>query len=556
MLYDACLGATALVYAWIAGDLLFARQRRRFRGLGIAGLAVSVWCIGELLVRGATSPEELVQARRVLFLGVCALGPAWFLGASAAAQRRWMLRWPTLAALLAVPGVVAYASLYTGSTVFADATTTVLTRGPLFWLHAGVSWLLVFAGFAVASRHLARLGSGWPLQVALVAAAAIPFVANAVYVTTGFPTLDPTPVALGAVALALRFILLDTAMAPDVRTLARSELLDQLPQGFLVADRFGEIVEANLAAHEIMARPDLVGLRASDVIAEAMRHPLRVIEVETSVLKRGGVHFGTIALLEDRTEIRAAERRLEIATRFEALGFLISGVTHQISNPLSYVRGNLSLLDRLVAGVREHPEFVEQLPPALRRIARDGDAVVRDAIVGADRITALVRRLGILARTDVRRPAEEVDLAMLAQQAVELAGLGQAPDQIRVSRPDAVLWVRAREQDLLQVLLHLLINAIQASGKDEPIDVEVDTDEADVRVRVLDRGPGIPPELLPLVFDPFFTTKDGEANLGLGLSLSYDLARQNGGVLEASAREDGGACFELRIPMAEPPPDA
>jgi signal transduction histidine kinase len=115
--------------------------------------------------------------------------------------------------------------------------------------------------------------------------------------------------------------------------------------------------------------------------------------------------------------------------------------------------------------------------------------------------------------------------------------------------------VAAREEDVFQILLQLLINAIQASEKQSVVEIEVRWADEAAELRVLDRGPGIRPNLLPHVFDPFFTTKTGESNVGLGLSLAYDLARQNGGSLEVENREGGGACFTLRLPIALHEPD-
>ena len=554
MLYDLSLLLTALLYGWIAGDLLFARGRRRFPGVGLAAISIGLWCVGEFLVRHANGPTELVEARRVLFVGICALGPAWFWGAAQATRAPWLRERPWIAILAAVPGALAYGSLYTGSTLFLDTTTMPLSRGPLFGPHAVFSWLLVFLGFAAYTRHLSHLGSGTPLRLAMIAAAGAPFLANVVYVVAGFPPIDPTPIVLGAVALALRFMLFDTGIAPNVQTFAHREVVDQLGLGLILADAYGEIVEANPAAREIAGTDDLVGRPLREVIARARSHPLRIVEVEMTALERAGVRFGTAALLEDRTEVRTAERRLEIATRFEALGFLISGVAHEINNPLAYVRGNLGLIAGLVEAIQDHPELVAALPGPARRVAREGTTIVGDAIEGVDRIAALVRRLGTFARDDVRGPRSEVDVALVTRRAMEMASLGQASDLIRITHEDELPTVLAREEDIVQVLLHLLINAIQAGGKGSPIDLEMRVDGDHVAISVLDRGPGIPQDVLPYVFDAFFTTKTTEANQGLGLSLSYDLARQNGGQLEAGQRVGGGAVFSLYLPVFEGSP--
>jgi signal transduction histidine kinase len=111
--------------------------------------------------------------------------------------------------------------------------------------------------------------------------------------------------------------------------------------------------------------------------------------------------------------------------------------------------------------------------------------------------------------------------------------------------------VLAAESQLVQIVLNLLVNAIQASGEDPDIELAIAPEAGGVSLRVCDRGSGIDEDALPNVFDPFFTTKGPGQGTGLGLSLSYDLARQNGGSLAAHNRKGGGATFVLWLPAAE-----
>jgi signal transduction histidine kinase len=98
--------------------------------------------------------------------------------------------------------------------------------------------------------------------------------------------------------------------------------------------------------------------------------------------------------------------------------------------------------------------------------------------------------------------------------------------------------------------MNLLVNAIQASGEAPEIELEVRCAEGQVALSVCDRGPGIPDDFMPHIFDPFFTTKELGEGTGLGLSLSFDLARRHGGTLEAANRPGGGAAFTLWLPEA------
>ena len=324
--------------------------------------------------------------------------------------------------------------------------------------------------------------------------------------------------------------------------------MEQISVGLLVADTTDRIVDANWAAGAILGLDDPLGMPMPEVVARARSHPLRAIEVEASALERRGVRVGTAILLEDRTEVRTAERRLELATRFEALGFLISGVAHEINNPLAYVRGNLGLIRSLTRALEDEPELVRRLPLPARRIAREAESIVGDAIEGADRIAALIRQLGTFTPDQERRAPRELELALTVRRAMELAGMGRASDLLQITREDELPILVAREEDLVQILLQLLINAIQAAGKVPPIELELLHEAGRLQVRVMDRGPGVPPDLLPHVFDPFFSTKDGQQHVGLGLSLAYDLARQNGGTARGRSSTRWRCDLHLEFP--------
>src|SRR5690606_23801633 len=147
--------------------------------------------------------------------------------------------------------------------------------------------------------------------------------------------------------------------------------------------------------------------------------------------------------------------------------------------------------------------------------------------------------------------AELVDLSRVARAAVAMAGVGLPESALRCRcEPAPRVW--AVEGELVQIALNLLVNAVQASAGVPDVEIEVAPAEGGVALRVRDRGCGLAEDVLPRVFDPFFTTKPPGVGTGLGLSLSYDLARRNHGRLEAANRPGGGAEFTLWLPAAAP----
>ena len=156
---------------------------------------------------------------------------------------------------------------------------------------------------------------------------------------------------------------------------------------------------------------------------------------------------------------------------------------------------------------------------------------------------------GFARSTSPEESLVEVDLHAVAEKANALAAVGMASNAIRLDLKP-VPRVLGREEELVQIATNLLLNAIQASGDAHEIELEVRRERGQVALAVRDRGPGIPEESLPHIFDPFFTTKGLGEGTGLGLSLSFDLARRHGGTLEAANRPGGGAVFTLWLPPA------
>jgi signal transduction histidine kinase len=103
-----------------------------------------------------------------------------------------------------------------------------------------------------------------------------------------------------------------------------------------------------------------------------------------------------------------------------------------------------------------------------------------------------------------------------------------------------------------QVLLNLFVNAIQAMERGGDLKVVIERIEAsqEARIDVIDTGPGIPEEVIEQVFDPFFTTKKEGMGTGLGLSVSYNIVKKNGGRLEVESQPGKGACFTIFLPLA------
>ena len=370
-------------------------RRRRLPCVLALSASALLWAAGELLKRHAQVPSEILISRRILFAGVCSLPAAWVWCAAIirrpdapVAARRIFL------ALLA-PGLAAYSCLYFApGGAFIDWYAAPVRRGPLFYANAAYSWALIAAGSALMLDAMRRNPSPARLPMALVlAAACIPVLANAAYVLLHVTSWDPTPIAFGFSAVVFRFLVIDLTWGAYHAPAARAEVVQQMRTGVLVANLDERIVDWNLAAQAILQTPDLEGRTLRRVLAHAgaMRH--QEIDIYEFPLERHGQRFGTGAVVADRTEMRRAELRLEMTTRVEALGYLTAGVAHEINNPLSYVSVNLTLLDRLVAALRNR----ELDAAAAGSLTAEAEELIADAREGAERIQRIVERMTHLA---------------------------------------------------------------------------------------------------------------------------------------------------------------
>jgi len=548
MAYQLGLIAAVAVCAWIALDMFSVGWRRRGSlAVGVLAALAGAWAVGELLHLNAQEPQQVAVGRALTYAGAAFLGACWLWISAEATRPHWWLRRPWLVALAFVPSTFFYSCVFWDDQGwFVDWAT--LDRGPLFIAHAAWSWGLIvigFAGFVQATRR-SRESIPWRM-VALAVGTLAPLAGNAIYIIHGI-SHDPTPLLLGFGALLIRHSVVDSGITFYL-PLARSDVVEQLEAGVIVADPENVVVDANRASRFLLGEGAPVGRRLDELLGAAGANPERELETRSFPLRNGGAVVGTGVVLTDRTEARRTERRLQLAARLEAMGSLTAGIAHEVNNPLAFVGSNLSHLEKLTAELTR-PEILSKLPQEVRWLAEDGPEAVGDAGEGVRRIASLVQRLRNFARDDPQGVTpERLELQEVANAALTMARVNVSGNAI-VTRYESCPVVEAIENDLVQIALNLLLNAIQANNDDPHIDLEVLPWEDGAALRVLDRGPGIPDDVLPHVFDPFFTTKPPGQGTGLGLSLSYDLALRHGGRLEGENRPDGGATFTLWLPPA------
>ncbi|ADO69285.1 sensor histidine kinase [Stigmatella aurantiaca] len=248
----------------------------------------------------------------------------------------------------------------------------------------------------------------------------------------------------------------------------------------------------------------------------------------------------------ERLRGRAERERAEVE-RLVLMGQMAAGVAHEVNNPLAFVKANLNFLESKAAGEGLSLDRAE-----LR-------TVLRETLEGVSRIQQIVTDLKDFSRAGNLDDKEGGALEDALREAGRLASvrLG-AGCQVALELEPGLPAVRLGQRHVVQVMLNLLLNAVDAVEQAEPprspeILVRARRVEQGVALLVEDNGPGIPPEVLPRIFEPFFTTKPPGKGTGLGLALCREYIVRAGGTLGAENRPGGGARFTLRLPLAVEP---
>ncbi|WP_457574216.1 c-type heme family protein [Desulfolithobacter sp.] len=247
-----------------------------------------------------------------------------------------------------------------------------------------------------------------------------------------------------------------------------------------------------------------------------------------------------VCFARDITEQQMVARRIRRTERLAAVGQLAAGVAHEINNPLGVILCYADILKKETGDgqAAEDLEVIERHARTCQRIVSDLLNFARShessrELVHIKTIVNDVQR--ILSRQMQRqRISFELDLA-----------------------PDIPFSSMDRER-IKQVLVNLLINAIQAIGEDGTIHVAARvisspeaSDSRTLEIRVRDSGCGIGPDILPRIFDPFFTTKGVEEGTGLGLSVSYGIIEDHGGTITVESEPGQGTVFIITLPVIE-----
>ena len=248
-------------------------------------------------------------------------------------------------------------------------------------------------------------------------------------------------------------------------------------------------------------------------------------------------------------ELDLRQKSLMRSERLASLGTMLSGVAHELNNPLSNISTSCQILQ----------EEVGESDPVTQKMYLD------QIDQQTERARTIVRSLLDFSREKAFSKEAVLLKPLIAQTVGFVRGEISAKSVVHLSIPDDLI-VLADAQRLQQVFVNLIHNALEGleAGGKIVISAEVlsangppegtalgsgcDAEEEMVEISVADNGPGIAPEILPRIFDPFFTTKGVGHGMGLGLFIVYEIVDEHGGCISVQSTPGQGATFRIRLP--------
>ncbi|MCP4404127.1 MAG: PAS domain-containing protein [bacterium] len=337
-------------------------------------------------------------------------------------------------------------------------------------------------------------------------------------------------------------------------------VVDSMANGLISLDTDGKIVTANRQAFHILALPKDAPVEGKSLSAVMSIHDfdlMQALEREERVLERElhcstaageniplnlsaskltddeGRHLGTVLLLRDLSDVKALQERVKRSERLASLGKLAAGVAHEIRNPLGSLKGFLQYFQRKL-------EMQEQ-----------DQAYLTVMVNEVDRLNTVISHL-----LDFARPKEPVlrpeDAAQLVRHVLTLIeGDIQAKElELSLEIVGELPAVKMDRDQMTQVLLNIMLNAIQAGTQGGTLTIALDRnqDAGYLCISVQDSGTGIGPEALSKIFDPFFSTK--KQGSGLGLAIAHTIVENHQGDIVVDSEPGKGSRFRILLPMS------
>lgn len=275
-------------------------------------------------------------------------------------------------------------------------------------------------------------------------------------------------------------------------------------------------------------------------------------------------------------DLKSMQNQLFQREKMASIGQLAAGVAHEINNPVGFICNNMDILSQYVDGYRRVLKIVENIKGhadvgdlgriklsveelraleaeiKLDFINEDVAKLVGHSNRGLERIRKIVMDLRTFSHADSEEVKESVKIENVIEGILSIVQSELKAKAELIKEYGDTPPVLCNSQRIGQVLINILVNATQAIKENGKITVKTYTQGQFVCVDISDTGCGIPPENMKRLFDPFFTTKPVGQGTGLGLSVSYETVKKQGGEIRVSSTMGEGSTFTLMFPYIQP----
>ncbi|WP_027180340.1 two-component system sensor histidine kinase NtrB [Maridesulfovibrio bastinii] len=327
----------------------------------------------------------------------------------------------------------------------------------------------------------------------------------------------------------------------------QANLLDNMPDGLLIASNTNTILAANGSAHDLLIQEEgetLVGkewsslglksgkdFKQGNIRWEHVKVSNKNLEFQFFPYNEGPDEQKTMILVRDRTDIAELEDDLNEARRLASIGSLAAGVAHEIRNPLSSLRGFAQLFAEKLKNEKPFGEYATTM------------------LEEADRLNRVVTDLLFLSRPRELHP-EQIEINGLCESILTLIGFDLEHKGAKLETDIQADSVFADPDGIRQVLLNLLMNSLDAIPEGTGvITISSRNDKNGVWISVTDNGPGMPENIIKHALEPFFTDKP--KGTGLGLSIVNTIIRGHRGRVRISSGSENGTVIDLFFPLPD-----
>lgn len=242
-----------------------------------------------------------------------------------------------------------------------------------------------------------------------------------------------------------------------------------------------------------------------------------------------GRRFGLI--MKNITEEKKLLDKLTQADKLSGLGTLAAGIAHEMNNPLYSIMGYTeAILD-------------EKNPSTIQTLAQK-------VLDRSKHMASIILNMSGYTRNNDKDGFKDVNIKEKVEVAVEMAMMACYHDGITLeTRYEDVPLIKAKPEEIQQVFLNIIRNAIQAMDGKGTLMLSTHNHNGHIVTEIKDTGPGIAPEYLSKVFDPFFTTKEQGEGTGLGLNIVHRVVEKYGGNIKIDSKPGQGTTFEISLPV-------